>query len=428
MEEILSYVTKLSVYYKLDTYTIIFVAEPCFGRNGIKTEATGDDTAPSKKCNNTWLVPINETTTTLSSCCIDVEIKVEPEEYFDTYDENGLMTALPTTSHELKGSHNTRETGFSCRICLKNFANPGNVQRHMLLHTERKHHCTECPKQFQSKEQLDKHMLRHTYVPPERPFVCEHCNKQFKTSSNLMQHKRIHMEVKPYFCSQCHRSFAFKANLTKHQGKSRCKRPIDEPIQCHVCNKVFEKEFLLKSHLRRHDTDRPFSCDQCTMKFKYKSTLIRHIQLHDGIRPYACPVCDKTFTHSGLLKPHMRVHTGEKPYQCPICTKSFAHKHNMQRHAIRHNKIKHLVCDICHKKFPKESRLKYHMKTHVNEKHFSCHICPKKFSHKQNVLRHYTRKHPNAKYECKETDASVALKVWDTIKSKYSDDPGEILG
>ncbi|XP_075988892.1 uncharacterized protein LOC142984902 [Anticarsia gemmatalis] len=362
--------------------------------------------------------------TILPNNCLEVRLKLEADDSLSA-NENDQSMKETTPSNDNQA---TQDSNAFCRICSKRFANPGNVQRHMLLHTREKYPCEHCDRQFLTKDQLDKHTNKHTTLPTDRNFPCDDCDKKFKSSSNLMQHKRTHLTVKPYFCSLCHRSFAFKANLTKHQGKSRCKRPIDQPITCHVCNKIFEKEFLLKSHLRRHETDRPFSCDQCSMSFKYKSTLIRHIQLHNGIRPYPCPFCEKSFTHSGLLKPHLRVHTGEKPYQCPICSKGFAHKHNMQRHTIRHNKIKHLVCDICHKQFPKESRLKYHMKTHVNEKHFACNVCPKRFSHKQNVLRHYSRKHPNATYDCKDTDASVALKVWDTIKSKYSDEPGEILG
>ncbi|XP_026754004.2 zinc finger protein OZF-like [Galleria mellonella] len=350
----------------------------------------------------------------------DCNYIVEPETVLvehPIFEPNTSNFVYPVTLTSLPERYlkDNSEVKYMCLICNKNFASNANLQRHLPLHTRTKYTCHVCQKEFTKKLLLDKHVSVHS---GEKLYDCNDCGKKFRTSSNLFQHKRIHAIHKEFVCEVCHRGFAVKSNLLKHQGKSRCKRPIDQPIVCHVCNKVFKREFLLKSHLRRHTTDKPFSCELCDMNFKYKSTLIRHIQLHNGLKPYACSICNKSFTHPGLIKPHMRIHTGEKPYECPVCNKLFAHKHNMQRHALRHNKVKHLTCDVCMKKFPKESRLKYHMKTHTNEKHFSCNVCPKKFSHKQNVLRHYTRKHPNATYECKETDASVALKVWDEVLKK----------
>ncbi|XP_060808979.1 zinc finger protein OZF-like [Amyelois transitella] len=304
---------------------------------------------------------------------------------------------------------------YVCPICKKMFTTKGHAQRHIALHSRRSHPCHSCGKTFTREELLQKHVA----TQHERTYPCDECPKVFRTSSNLQQHKKSHLKDKPYFCDKCHRYFAIKANLTKHQGKSRCKRPIDEPIQCHVCHKIFQKEFLLKSHLRRHTSEKPYSCDECKMNFKYKSTLIRHVQIHKEDKPFTCDVCDKPFTHPGLIKPHMRIHTGEKPYECPVCKKKFSHKHNMQRHSVRHEKVKHTTCNICNKKFPKESRLKYHMRVHSDEKlQFVCQFCPKKFSHKQNIVRHYSKKHPEHSYNEKLTDAGVALKIWQEVLRK----------
>ncbi|XP_023940738.1 zinc finger protein OZF [Bicyclus anynana] len=302
---------------------------------------------------------------------------------------------------------------FMCPICQKSFVNKGNLSRHLMItHTREKLECNVCFREFIKQGHYQKHLLTHS---TEKRFKCEECDKRFRTSSNLEQHKRIHLLVKPFHCQVCTRQFAVKANLAKHQGSGRCKIPNHDPIVCNICNKVFQKEFLLKSHLRKHTTERPYVCDKCKMSFKYKSTLIRHVQLHNNIKPYSCTICKKKFTHSGLIKPHMRKHTGEKPYSCPICNKQFAHKHNMQRHTLRHAKIKNLVCEVCKKVFPKESRLIYHMRTHTKAKPFKCGVCGKTFSHRQNIIRHYSRKHPNDTYNCKDTDASVAKDVWENV-------------
>lgn len=282
--------------------------------------------------------------------------------------------------------------------------------------------CLICHKLYMTKASIVRHLLNHTekdFVNPPDPLdniKCDKCGKTFKNVSNLLQHSYIHLDKKLFQCDQCQRSFTLKSNLIRHQGKSQCKLP-DTKIVCNICNKVFAKDSLLRSHLKKHSMERPFACDDCGMDFKYKSTLVRHLQHHNGIRPYSCNICTKTFTHFGLIKPHMRMHTGEKPYTCPVCSKKFSHKHNMLRHTVRHDKVVNLNCPVCDKRFPKESRLKYHMRTHMDEKCFACAICPKKFSHRQNVIRHYSRKHPDSIYESTDTDASVALKLWNEVKT-----------
>ncbi|XP_034827464.1 zinc finger protein OZF-like [Maniola hyperantus] len=323
---------------------------------------------------------------------------------------------ISDVSDKILDLNSTVDGKYMCPICQKIFANKGNVGRHIIrAHTREKLECNVCFRKFIKHGHYQKHLLSHS---TEKRFKCDECDKRFRTSSNLEQHKRIHLAIKPFHCQTCTRQFAVKANLVKHQGSGRCKVPNVAPIVCNVCNKVFQKEFLLKSHLRKHTTERPFTCDKCKMSFKYKSTLIRHVQLHNNIKPYSCDICKKKFTHSGLIKPHMRKHTGEKPYACSICNKRFAHKHNMQRHQLRHAKQKNLVCSVCSKKFPKESRLIYHMRTHTKAKPFICGVCPKTFSHRQNIVRHYSRKHPNDTYNCTDTDASVAKDVWENVVLK----------
>ncbi|CAH2236582.1 zinc finger protein OZF-like [Pararge aegeria] len=352
----------------------------------------------------------------------DVEVQIEP--YYPDYIVPDTAPQIPKPcnlfisdfSDKILDLSSTVDGKYMCPICQKRFANKGNVSRHVLeAHTREKLECNVCFRKFVKQGHYEKHLLTHS---TEKRFKCEECDKRFRTSSNLEQHKRIHLLVKPFQCQKCTRQFAVKANLAKHQGSGRCKLPNVDPIVCNVCNKVFQKEFLLKSHLRRHTTERPYECDKCKMCFKYKSTLIRHVQLHNNIKPYSCTICKKKFTHSGLIKPHMRKHTGEKPYACPMCNKLFAHKHNMQRHSLRHAKIKNLVCAVCNKVFPKESRLIYHMRTHTKAKPFVCAVCGKTFSHRQNIVRHYGRKHPNDRYECTDTDASVAKHVWENVVLK----------
>ncbi|CAK1546389.1 unnamed protein product [Leptosia nina] len=298
-----------------------------------------------------------------------------------------------------------------CDVCLRGFARKSHLRVHKVLHSREILECHICLLRLEKLEQYNEHLQSH-----DLKYACFVCGKRFKSSSNLDTHKKIHTDIKFFKCDRCCKEFTQKANLSRHQKLGGCKNRDD--LTCVHCNKVFEREFFLKSHLKKHTTERPFQCDLCCMFFKHKSTLARHIQIHNGVRPHVCKFCDKTFTHKGLLEPHLRKHTGEKPFPCPGCTKTFSHKHNMLRHFERHAKEKNLECQLCHKVFPRESRLIYHMRSHTNSKPFKCDVCSKKFTHKSNVMRHYSRKHPNDKYESKFTDATVAKQVWEKVKQK----------
>ncbi|XP_026317408.1 zinc finger protein OZF-like isoform X2 [Hyposmocoma kahamanoa] len=305
-----------------------------------------------------------------------------------------------------------------CPVCRKTLATPSGLQRHLANHSRESFACRVCYRQFFKQESLDKHFKVH-----EKPssYACDQCAKTFKSKSNLHQHQKLHLKVLPYYCKTCEKSFVVNCHYKRHLEAGKCVKPSS--LICLLCNKNFSRDLLLKTHLKSHELDRPFRCDTCDMTFKYKSTLVRHMQVHKNLRPYKCKYCDKTFTAFGLIKPHLRKHTGERPYPCDICFKGFSHKQNMERHKLRHNKVKQLICEICHKQFPRESRLKYHMRTHLIDKlPFKCPLCHKCYSHRQNIQRHYKKKHPNETYECKETDASVASIIWEALKKKQQEE------
>ncbi|EPB67615.1 zinc finger, C2H2 type [Ancylostoma ceylanicum] len=78
--------------------------------------------------------------------------------------------------------------------------------------------CTQCGKEFGTRQLLKKHWMWHT---GERSHVCKHCNKAF-FQFDLNRHMKIHAE-RGYSCRQCGRSFTRQQSLDEHALKCKAK-------------------------------------------------------------------------------------------------------------------------------------------------------------------------------------------------------------
>ena len=93
-----------------------------------------------------------------------------------------------------------------------------------------------------------------------------------------------------------------------------------------------------------------------------------------------CPVCQKVFSKKALLKSHLgSVHVG-KIYQCSICNKTFTSSENFRFHRKNvhdHEKEKDkFECIQCEKQFYRRILLKNHSKVHSEERiRYGCDIC-----------------------------------------------------
>lgn len=82
---------------------------------------------------------------------------------------------------------------FICLICVKYFENKKSLMKHNLIHTSKKHQCTQCQDFFDSFVKLKKHFQCHNSAEKESSvFSCDICDYTTNRLFNLKKHQKIH--------------------------------------------------------------------------------------------------------------------------------------------------------------------------------------------------------------------------------------------
>lgn len=187
--------------------------------------------------------------------------------------------------------------------------------------------CTKCDKFFKTKSKLTEHMKSHS--TKVRHHECSTCKRKFLTEMQLHKHEIIHSDLITQIkdeishrCVICGEELKDKQELDDHMREHKTNFET-EPMQCHHCNKTFEKFVAMVRHLKKHDENKTHLCKICNKAFALGPELVEHLNRHKGFRPHTCHICGKSYHQASKLKIHLETHSAEKSFLCTQCGKSF---------------------------------------------------------------------------------------------------------
>ncbi|KAK3087054.1 hypothetical protein FSP39_001061 [Pinctada imbricata] len=193
----------------------------------------------------------------------------------------------------------------------------------------------------------------------ENPLQCRYCGKILTRIFYRKEHERIHTGEKPFACMHCGKRFNSQGTCRKHErthGKNK------RGFECEHCGRKFFDFRYYKSHLRSHEGDKPYSCHICDRSFGVESVLKKHLQFHNeqNSKQYQCTSCPKTFSTAFDLKEHLRTHIAYQQYKCRYCNLKFASEKKRSFHEKCHERSDVHECKYCGKAFGSANALATH--------------------------------------------------------------------
>ncbi|XP_035741581.1 zinc finger protein 16-like isoform X1 [Vespa mandarinia] len=313
---------------------------------------------------------------------------------------------------------------YRCKHCNKCYNAERSLQRHLLIHDEKRFVCNVCNMKFFRQDRLKSHRDRYGHdedkdcsIPQKPPddrsaiklinswireeldsdnegkgFPCDICGKSYDTKKSLLKHQTNTHDVHEENCSSCGKECTCGI---KFKGTRKNNEKVNI-FTCIECNKSFEKEIKLQRHMRIHERTKEqqdsnfkrFLCHICSKTFRQNTGLMFHMRTHTGYKPHVCKYCGRGFTSNSNCINHERTHTGDRPFVCHFCSAAFAKSCTLKAHITTHTGEANYHCKTCGKSFRRLKYLKEHRFTHTGEKPYACKICGTAYSHSGSLFVH----------------------------------------
>ena len=282
----------------------------------------------------------------------------------DMFDNNGesCATQLLPKSTELDKGEIANKSEFQYESQISNhIATSENVTFNHFYHKHTKTHnyvstdkqCPYCHNVYKSSQSLSRHINE---MNTQRYKECVICKKYFDFACQMILHFKNENHTE---CPHCTEVFADYSKLLTHLMLTKVCN-----IKCHICNKVFRYQCLLKRHVKTHkkcnrsETDK--QCPYCHNVYKSSQSLSRHINEMNTQRLKECVICKKHFDFSCQMILHFK---NENHTECPHCAEVFADYSELLTHLML-AKVCNFKCHICYEVFQYQCQLRRHVKTH----------------------------------------------------------------
>lgn len=405
------------------------------------------------------------------------EIKSEPLETDPLADDNSSSSnessdfCEPDNNMEESPHESSAEILYVCKIpgCQMQFPEDKLLKDHSLhfyhgeyekKQYERKwrryrYLCPICPKVFNEKESLKKHVRWHTYnIKHDHPVTCRFCNIKSVYPKKLRDHEIAkHAEKLEHSCTQCDQKYSLASILEAHEKT----HVMEGPYICTytMCEETtYEKAIELEEHIIRFHIPRNIkksklsdeqnsgnhSCSFCEKIYITSSKLAKHIRSrHSEKEMHTCELCPESYTtFPNFIRHMMKIHeVGSKQLSCRKCRKEFVTHFMLNRHLKGHELEARMpiVCEICDTRFTPRNEQGYnkHMETHSEQRKKKSHshsctasYCNKQFQIKVNCLVHERKHHPELFiYCCTVCDKAYSLQLHLDAHMKIHNDESE---